>query len=95
MEENIATSDDTSSAEPSIDDGADHPADRDDVRMLDILSVRRWITRLPGSLRRIFDFIYVLGFTHRETAASMGLSQPRVAELHQQLIQRGRAELTC
>lgn len=58
-----------------------------------IRKVGKWVHQLPGNLRRIYEALYVKGNTLREAAALMGLSHPRVAQLHQQLLARGQREL--
>jgi RNA polymerase sigma factor (sigma-70 family) len=71
----------------------------DDLRItaqhLEFMSVRQWIRQLPDRLKRIYDSIYVRGLSQREAATFMRISQPRVSQLHLELLRRGRAELTC
>jgi DNA-directed RNA polymerase specialized sigma subunit len=66
---------------------------QDTVDCLEVMGVRRWIGQLPGPLRQIYNSIYVHGLTQRETARVLGVSQPRISELHNVLLERGRAEL--
>jgi RNA polymerase sigma factor (sigma-70 family) len=55
--------------------------------------VAEWVAALPGRLRIIYDLLYEQGLTQRQSGAILGISQPRVAQLHQSLLQRGRREL--
>lgn len=54
---------------------------------------RRLDEVLSGRLREVFDCLYVHELSQREAAARMRLSQPRIAQLHKELIARGRAAL--
>jgi DNA-directed RNA polymerase specialized sigma subunit len=54
------------------------------------LSVRLWITSLPQRFQQVYSLLYVHGATQREAARAMGISQPRVAQLHQELLALGR-----
>jgi len=55
--------------------------------------VRRWANELPRRFQDIYRVLYLEGRTQREAAAILGISQPRVAQLHQSLLERGRVEL--
>jgi RNA polymerase sigma factor (sigma-70 family) len=57
-------------------------------------AVADWTGTLPASLLQIYRHLYVEERSQRETAGLMKMSQPRVAQLHRQLIERGRNELT-
>lgn len=48
---------------------------------------------LRGRLRDIFECLYALGLTQREAAARLRLSQPRIAQLHKELLSRARETL--
>jgi DNA-directed RNA polymerase specialized sigma subunit len=56
-------------------------------------AVETWITHLPLRLRDIYQHLYADERSQREAAHLMRLSQPRVAQLHRQLLKRGREEL--
>ncbi len=58
-----------------------------------ISAVKRLIQLLPDKLRALYELVYVQGCTQREAAAELGVTQPRVAQLHAELLQRGRQEL--
>jgi len=58
-----------------------------------IQSVRNWVAELPTRLARLYQLLYVEGATQREVAGRMRLSQPRVAQLHRQLLEAGRRDL--
>jgi RNA polymerase sigma factor (sigma-70 family) len=60
---------------------------------LDIFAVRRWVRQLPDSLRRVYEALYVDAVTQREAAIQLGVSQPRIAQFHRQLLQRAKQEL--
>ncbi|NUP56534.1 MAG: sigma-70 family RNA polymerase sigma factor [Gemmatimonadaceae bacterium] len=55
--------------------------------------VAEWAAKLPGRLKQIYDLLYLRGWTQRAAAAEMGVSQPRIAQLHRELLTRGKAEL--
>ena len=57
------------------------------------LAVRWWIASLSDRQRLLYELIYVAGHTQREAAQRLSVSQPRVAQLHQQLLERGRVHL--
>ena len=52
-----------------------------------------WVSLLPRRLNQLYNLLYVQGYTQREAAPLLGVSQPRVTQLHQELLRRGRAEL--
>jgi RNA polymerase sigma factor (sigma-70 family) len=54
------------------------------------IDVHRFVDRLPVHLRRIYDGLYVRDLDQRALASELGLSQPRVAKLHAELLQKGR-----
>lgn len=56
-------------------------------------SVREWLASEPRRLRQLYELLYVFGYTQREAATMLGLSQPRVAQLHRNLLAHGRASL--
>jgi RNA polymerase sigma factor (sigma-70 family) len=56
-------------------------------------AVARWTTELPTRLKDVYRVLYVEERTQREAAAILGVSQPRVAQLHQTLLSRGRVSL--
>lgn len=56
-------------------------------------AVGAWVASLPSRLGRLYEMLYDHGMTQREAAVRLGLSQPRVAQLHRELLTRGRLEL--
>jgi len=56
-------------------------------------SVSTWIRGLSARLQTIYDLLYVRGHTQREAAAIIGITQPRIAQLHTELVRRGRLDL--
>jgi len=56
-------------------------------------AVVAWATRLPARLQDAYCHLYIEQLSQRETARLMKVSQPRVAQLHRQLLDRGREEL--
>jgi RNA polymerase sigma factor (sigma-70 family) len=52
-----------------------------------------WVGSLPHRLRQLFDLLYVQACTQREAAQVLGVSQPRVAQLHRALLRRGRQDI--
>jgi len=49
-----------------------------------------WVKRLPPLLERTFDLLYRQGLSQRAAAAALGVTQPRVAQLHRSLLDLGR-----
>jgi RNA polymerase sigma factor (sigma-70 family) len=78
-------------AEPVDDDFAAAIVEPDDGR--DVI-VAAWVGSLPSPMRRIYQHLYAEDLSQREAARLMNLSQPRVAQLHRQLLERGRQQLT-
>lgn len=58
-----------------------------------IEAVSQWVDGLPRRLQAIYRALYREGRTQREAASILGVSQPRVAQLHRALLERGRREL--
>jgi RNA polymerase sigma factor (sigma-70 family) len=56
-----------------------------------IQQIRAMLTILPASLKSLFKLLYDEDLNQRAAAARMGISQPRVAQLHRELIARGQA----
>jgi len=76
------------------DDALDGPlADQVPCDVLAVRRVRQWICRQPTQLQAVFDLLYHEDLTQREAALRLGVSQPRVAKLHRQLVERGSDEL--
>lgn len=57
-------------------------------------NVRLWLIGLPQRLQQLYSLLYVQGATQREAARAMGVSQPRVAQLHRELLTLGREGFT-
>lgn len=57
-----------------------------------IAAVAEWVSLLPSRLRQVYELLYVQGHTQREAAELMRVSQPRISQLHNELLRRGRAE---
>ncbi len=55
--------------------------------------VRLWVVVLPVHLQRLYKMLYVGGLTQREAATILGVTQPRVAQLHRDLLTRARENL--
>ena len=58
------------------------------------LTVSMWLSTLPARLRTVFDVLYRGGYTQREASTALNISQPRIAQLHRELLERGRMELS-
>lgn len=54
--------------------------------------VAEWRLRLPKRIQQVYDLLYVLAYTQRRAASVMNVSQPRVSQLHAELLRRGRLE---
>lgn len=60
----------------------------------ELLTVAEWVSALPGRLRGVFELIYGSGYTQREASSVLGLSQLHITQLHQELLQHGRLDLS-
>jgi RNA polymerase sigma factor (sigma-70 family) len=59
---------------------------------LEFEAVRSWLAWQDPMLQRIYQLIYIEGLTQRQVAFRLGVSQPRVSQLHRVLIRRGQVE---
>lgn len=57
--------------------------------------VREWVQELPEPHATIFRLLYAEKLKQRAAAKEMGVSQPRVAQLHQSFLDHARAAFTC
>ncbi len=76
--------------EVSDDSIEELPQEQPAVR--DVLAERRtreWLHDLPRQLKAVFHLLYRRGLSQREAAVCLGVSQPRVAKLHRQLLRCG------
>jgi RNA polymerase sigma factor (sigma-70 family) len=55
--------------------------------------VRQWRADLPARERDLVVLLYDEGLSQREAAALLDVSQPRVAQLHRRILERGRRAL--
>ncbi len=55
--------------------------------------VRDWIAGLPQRLQAVYRLLYVDARTQREAAVALRVSQPRVTQLHGELLQLARRHL--
>jgi len=55
-------------------------------------ALNQWVASLPRFLAEIFEAIYELRLSQRQVAVRLGVSQPRVQQLHRQLIQLARRQ---
>jgi RNA polymerase sigma factor (sigma-70 family) len=53
-----------------------------------------WVTALPDRLRLTYDALYVARLSQRDAAGQLGVSQPRVAQLHAAVLAHGRRAIT-
>jgi RNA polymerase sigma factor (sigma-70 family) len=60
---------------------------------IDRLFIAKWVSELPGRLHMVFDALYKQGYTQREASKALRVSQPRVTQLHRELLDRGRLDL--
>lgn len=71
--------------------GSTQTGPSDDVFVRD--AVRKWVASLPPRMQRVYALLYVEGVSQREAAVRLGLTQPRISQIHQELLERGRADL--
>ena len=74
-----------------LNDDLEAPTDGPEDGLAAIVSV--WVRCLPERLRDVYRYLYAEERSQREAARLMRVSQPRIAQLHQRLIERGREEL--
>ena len=55
--------------------------------------VREWTRNLPHPHAAVYRLLYVEGLSQRSAAVELGVSQPRVSQMHKSLLDFGRAEL--
>lgn len=58
-----------------------------------VLSISQWLATLPERLRATFYAVYLHGYTQREAGRVLKISQPRMSQLHRELLDRGRRDL--
>jgi RNA polymerase sigma factor (sigma-70 family) len=63
----------------------------DSVEIMELsAAVGLWRESLPARLAVVFDLLYVRGLSQREAAKELGRGQPRVAQLHKELLVSAR-----
>lgn len=75
-----------------IDDDLPAPSQEGLEERAEAVSV--WVAGLPAPFREVYRHLYSEDLSQREAARIMRTSQPRVAQLHRQLIELGRKELS-
>lgn len=63
---------------------------RDDEAL--VSRVSEWARTLPNSLKNIYELLYVQGYTQRDVARKLRVTQPRIAQLHAELKARACQE---
>lgn len=56
-------------------------------------AVAGWVAGLPRRLKAVYRALYAEELTQREAAKILRVSQPRVAQLHRELLELGRRDL--
>ncbi len=51
--------------------------------------VAGWLRSLPQVLHRIYELLYKEGLSQRQIAGQLGVSQPRISQLHKRLLAQG------
>lgn len=69
------------------DVSADEFADRD---LLSEITLAHWLPSLPRRFQKIYKHLYLNDRTQRSAAQAMDISQPRVAQLHCEFLDRGK-----
>jgi RNA polymerase sigma factor (sigma-70 family) len=59
----------------------------------DLSDVTECVARLPQRLRDVYDLLYIQGFTQREAATRLQVTQPRITQLHTELKRSVRNQL--
>jgi RNA polymerase sigma factor (sigma-70 family) len=58
-----------------------------------VIDINHCLSQLEPGLRRLCELVYYQGFSQKEAAFALGVSQPRVCQLHELLIQHVKQEL--
>jgi RNA polymerase sigma factor (sigma-70 family) len=69
-------------------EGAHAPAGPEHV------ALATWVARLPKRLGDVYELLYVHGCSQREAARGLRVSQPRVAQLHHELLRLARRHIS-
>lgn len=77
----------------ATEDLEDHRDPPDSLDFFAVIRVRRWLETLSPVLRHLFGLIYQNGLSQRDAALILRVSQPRVAQLHGELLRLGREAL--
>lgn len=64
-----------------------------DVPPIDRIMVMEFVSRLPDQSRRVYEAIYEMGYTHSEAAKMLGVSRPRVSDVHRRLLNQATAAM--
>ena len=82
-------------SEVSLDEAMEHleakreePGTHQDL--LVVAAVRNFISGLPLKLQRVYQLIYEQAHTQREAAIDLCVAQPRIAQMHRELLERAR-----
>ncbi len=71
----------------------DFPAPVDDLADAKVRSVAAWVNSLPVRFQAVYRQLYSEGRSQRDAARLMSVSQPRISQLHRQLLEQGRQDL--
>ncbi|HEY1694669.1 MAG TPA: sigma-70 family RNA polymerase sigma factor [Polyangiaceae bacterium] len=74
-------------------DSVEEAAENDGWAHATSRTVASLIANLPERMRRVYDLLYEQDLSQREAAARLSLTQPRVAQLHRELLEHARALL--
>jgi len=77
---------------PEVEEGEDDQLFQIELRGA-IKAVEPWRAKLPAKLRLIARALYFEGVSQRDVGERLGLSQPRISQLHAQLLSIGQADL--
>lgn len=83
-----------SSQSPFADEVTDDiPAPEAEAEEACTAAITSWVASLPDRLQAIYRYLYVENRTQREAAKLMGVTQPRIAQMHRCLLDLGREQL--
>src|SRR5262249_18384728 len=72
---------------------ADSVAHRESAEtLLQRKSLLAWVGTLPGRIQKVYELLYQLGCSQLEAAQALGISQPRIVQLHKRLIEAARRQ---
>lgn len=58
------------------------------------IDIQRWLSRLDPTQQQLYDLLYRQGRSQKEAALALGVSQPRICQIHGAMLDFGKQELS-